>query len=142
MKLVTKTAAAVLALSCCFAGLGTTTANAMTFLDFIRGGPGSGGGQSTKIISPDFPPPPSAAKDAGAGAAVTKVDAPQYYTYKPEAMRLVAANRFADPIVTGAVADASATPVSPGDFVPQRRYLTEAKVMATNDVAKMLRPYY
>src|ERR1700750_1900733 len=95
MKLVTKSAAAALALSCCFAGLNTTTANAMTFLDFIRGGPG-GAGQSTKIINPDFPPPPSAAtKNADAGAPAPKVDSPQYYTYKAEAMRLVATNRFA-----------------------------------------------
>jgi murein L,D-transpeptidase YcbB/YkuD len=143
MKLATKSAAAALALSCCFAGLNTTTANAMTFLDFIRGGPG-GGGQSTKIIRPDFPPPPSAAtKSSDAGAPLQKVDSPQYYTYKPEAMRLVATNRFADPVVTGAVADASQTPVGgASDAATQRRYLTDAKVLTTNDVAKALEAYY
>ena len=38
--------------------------------------------------------------------------APRYYTYKPEPMRLVAVDRFADPVVTGAVADVSTAPMS------------------------------
>jgi murein L,D-transpeptidase YcbB/YkuD len=142
MKLATKSAAAVLALSCCFAGISTASANAMTFLDFIRGGPGNAG-QSTKM-RPDFPPPPSVSKQGDASAPLPTVDASQYqyYTYKPEAMRLVASSRFADTVVTGAVADASATPMGGSDSAAQRHFLTEAKVMTTNDVAKALEAYY
>ncbi|QND47372.1 L,D-transpeptidase family protein [Rhizobium lusitanum] len=144
MKLVTKAAASVLALSCCISAVGATSANAMTLMDFIRGGQGRQ--QSTQVSAPV---PANPAQDTlGSNPTpqvkgpLPKVDAPQYYTYKPEAMRLVASNRFADPVVTGAVADASATPVAVDSSASQRHHLTEVRVMATNDVAKAVESYY
>ncbi|MEZ2219344.1 murein L,D-transpeptidase [Rhizobium sp. RCC_161_2] len=144
MKLVTKAAASVLALSCCISAVGATSANAMTLMDFIRGGQGRQ--QSTQVSAPV---PANPAQDTlGSSPApqakgpLPKVDAPQYYTYKPEAMRLVASNRFADPVVTGAVADASATPVAVDSNASQRHHLTEVRLMATNDVAKAVESYY
>ncbi len=143
MKLVTKAAASVLALSCCISAVGATSANAMTLMDFIRGGQGRQ--QSTQVSAPLTDP---AQETLGGPAQVQpkgplpKVDAPQYYTYKPEAMRLVASNRFADPVVTGAVADVSATPVAVDPSASQRHHLTEVRVMATNDVAKAVESYY
>ncbi|WFU10773.1 L,D-transpeptidase family protein [Rhizobium sp. CB3090] len=144
MKLVTKAAASVLALSCCIAAAGASSANAMTLMDFIRGGQGRQ--QSTQISAPVTANPAQAGLGVDAPAQAKEplpsVSAPKYYTYKPEAMRLVASNRFADPVVTGAVADASSTPVAVDTSASQRRYLTEARVMATNDVAKALEAYY
>jgi murein L,D-transpeptidase YcbB/YkuD len=145
MKLVIKAAASALALSGCISAVSVTPANAMTLMDFIRGGQGHS--QSTRISAPVMADPaltsemPRAAP-AQPKAALPKVIAPQYYTYKADAMRLVATGKFADPVVTGAVADASATPAPVDSDLAQRRYLTNAKVMATNDIAKALEAYY
>jgi murein L,D-transpeptidase YcbB/YkuD len=141
---LTKAAASVLALSCGLTILGTS-AHAMTLMDFIRGGKGRSQQQvdSNQILPPSMPVAPVPKEGVASGPA-PKVSAPTYYTYKTEPMRLVATGKFADPVVTGAVADASAAP-APVDVDPssaQRRYLTEAKVMATNDVAKALEAYY
>ena len=94
------------------------------------------------MANPDFPPPPSASVPADSGAPMPKVEPTRYYTYKPESMRLVSTSHFADSMVTGAVADASANPVGGDSSAAQRHFLTEAKVMATNDVAKALEGYY
>ena len=115
----------------------------MTLMDFIRGGKGRSQQQvdSNQILPPSMPIAP-VPKEGLAGGASPKVSAPTYYTYKPEPMRLVATAKFADPVVTGAVADASAAPVDVDPSSAQRRYLTEARVTATSDVAKALEAYY
>lgn len=144
MKLVTKAAASVLALSCCISAVGATSANAMTLMDFIRGGQGRQ--ESTQVSAPLTANPPQAMPSANAAPQARQplptVSAPKYYTYKPEAMRLIASSRFADPVVTGAVADASASPVVVDHGASQRHHLTEVRVMATNDVAKAVEAYY
>ncbi|AYG59360.1 L,D-transpeptidase family protein [Rhizobium jaguaris] len=144
MKLVTKAAASVLALSCCISAVGATSANAMTLMDFIRGGQARQ--ESTRVSAPltTSRGQPGLGADAPAQTKepLPTVSAPKYYTYKPEPMRLVASNRFTDPVVTGAVADASTTPVAVDTSASQRRFLTDARVMATNDIAKALEAYY
>ncbi|MDL2400620.1 L,D-transpeptidase family protein [Rhizobium mayense] len=144
MKLVTKAAASVLALSCGISAAGATSANAMTLMDFIRGGQGRQ--ESTQVYAPlnasRGQPGVSSAAPVQTKEPLPTVSAPKYYTYKPEPMRLVASNRFADPVVTGAVADASTTPVAVDTSASQRRFLTDARVMATNDIAKALEAYY
>jgi murein L,D-transpeptidase YcbB/YkuD len=142
MKLLTKTTASLLLLSCCMAAFGGTSANAMTFMDFIRGGRGNI--QSTHIMRPAAihrAPMSSRLGHVDAGDPLPTVSAPRYYTYKPEPMQQVATERFADPVVTGAVANASPS-ADPDPSITQRRYLTEAHVMATADVAKALESYY
>jgi murein L,D-transpeptidase YcbB/YkuD len=143
MKLAIKATASVLALSCCLSSVGATSASAMTLMDFIRGGQGRQ--QSTQVSAP-VPVNPAQTLDSGQGPQTKKplptVDAPKYYTYKADAMRLVSTAHFADPVVTGAVADASPTPVAVDTEVSQRRYLADARVMATNDIAKAIESYY
>ncbi len=116
----------------------------MTLMDFIRGGKGRSQQQvdSNQILPPSMPIAPVPREGAGGGGPAPKVSSPTYYTYKPEPMRLVATSKFADPVVTGAVADVSAAPVAVDPSSAQRRYLTEARVSATNDVAKALEDYY
>ncbi|WP_412065013.1 L,D-transpeptidase family protein [Rhizobium sp. SYY.PMSO] len=144
MKLAIKATASVLALSCCLSSIGATSANAMTLMDFIRGGQGRQ--QSTQVsapvpvnpgqamLNPDQPPQ--------AKQPLPTVSAPKYYTYKADQMRLVSTAHFADPVVTGAVADASPAPVAVDTESSQRRYLADARVMATNDIAKAIEAYY
>jgi len=140
MKLSTKTAASALAISCCIFGFGAASANAMTLMDFIRGGQGRQ--QSTQVSVPRAGSErdilPTDQQMVRTKEPLPTVNAPTYYTYRPEAMRLVATNRFADPVVTGAVADASNAPVAVDSSAAQRHFMTEAKVMATNDIAKAL----
>lgn len=115
----------------------------MTLMEFIRGGKGHSQQQvdSNQILPPSMPIAP-VPKDALAGSPAPKVSAPTYYTYKTEPMRVVATAKFADPVVTGAVADASATPVTVDPSIAQRRFLTQARLTATNDVASVLEAYY
>lgn len=144
MKLVTKATASVLALSCCLSAIGATSANAMTLMDFIRGGQGRQ--QSTQVSAPVPGNPAQTMMDPNepgqAKLPLPTVSAPKYYTYKADAMRLVSTAHFADPVVTGAVADASPAPVAVDTESSQRRYLADARVMATNDVAKAIESYY
>lgn len=140
MAFLTKAAVSVLAISCSLSAVGATSANAMTFMDFIRGGKGRA--QQDTMINPNLPIAPMQSGPQSPKDPLPTVDAPRYYTYKADPMRLVAAAKFADPVVTGAVADASTAPVSVNPSMAQRRSLNEAKVMATNDVAKALETYY
>jgi len=139
MKLFTKNAASLLLLSCGVAAFAGSSANAMTLMEFLRGGRGNIQGTQISPAAPReaAPAAPSAAQATG---PLPTVSAPRYYTYKPEPMRLVAVASFADPVVTGAVASAADVNVEPATV--QRRYLTEARVMATADVAKALEGYY
>jgi len=115
----------------------------MTLMDFIRGGQGRQ--QSTQVSAP-VPVNPVQTLDPDQPPRVKQplptVDAPKYYTYKADQMRLVSTAHFADPVVTGAVADASPSPVAIDTGISQRRYLADARVMATNDIAKAIEAYY
>lgn len=143
MKPASKATASVLALSCCLSSIGATSASAMTLMDFIRGGQGRQ--QSTQVSAP-VPVNPVQTLDAAQPPRVKQplptVDAPKYYTYKADQMRLVSTVHFADPVVTGAVADASPSPVAIDSGISHRRYLADARVMATNDIAKAIETYY
>ncbi|QFY60290.1 murein L,D-transpeptidase [Rhizobium grahamii] len=135
MKFFFKGAVSALALSCGAAAFGVTPAHAYTLMDMIRGDRART--QST-IINPAPTMPPMA--EQSPSAPLPKVSSPQYYTYKPDAMRFVDTGKFTDPVVTGAVVAAT------GDAQPapsvQRRYLIEAKVRAPVEVAKALETYY
>ena len=144
MKIAAKATASVLTLSCCLSSIGATSANAMTLMDFIRGGQGRQ--QSTQVSAP-VPANPAQTmlnpnQPAPAKQPLPTVSAPKYYTYKADPMRLVSTVHFADPVVTGAVADASPNPIAVDTEASQRRYLANARVMATNDVAKAIETYY
>jgi len=130
-----KGAVSALALSCGFAAL-AAPAHAYTLMDMIRGDRQRT--QST-IIDPSNPAQMPTMQPP-VNAPLPKVTSPTYYTYKPDPMRLVNTAKFADPVVTGAVVDASAT--SGDQSGVQRRYLADAKVRADGNVAKSLETYY
>ncbi|MGO7165348.1 peptidoglycan-binding protein, partial [Rhizobium johnstonii] len=75
-------------------------------------------------------------------APLPKVSGPRYYTYKTETLQFVDTGRFADPVVTGAVADVSGSGDASAEPAVQRRFLAQAKVRANADVAKALEAYY
>jgi murein L,D-transpeptidase YcbB/YkuD len=136
MTFFLKSAVSALALSCGVAAMTAAPAHAYTLMDMLRGDRDRT--QST-IINPMDPgrPIPS---EAQVNAPLPKVSSPTYYTYKVDAMRLVDTGKFADPTVTGAIADVSAS--SNAQPAVQRRFLAEAKVRAPVEVAKALEAYY
>ncbi|MEK1895007.1 MAG: L,D-transpeptidase family protein [Rhizobium sp.] len=135
MTFLLRGAVSALALSCGIAAMGVAPAHAYTLMDMIRGDRART--QST-IVNPR-PSVPSFLQSAP-DAPLPKVSSPRYYTYQPDAMRFVDTGKFTDPVVTGAVADASAvTETMPS---VQRRFLIEAKVRAPVEVAKALEAYY
>ncbi len=142
MKFVLKSAVSALALSCV---MGAVPAHAYTLMDMLRGDRARSG-QSTIIMDPSAPVRGNAGNRNGLGgdidpeAAMPKVSSPRYYTYKAETLQFVDTTKFADPVVTGAVADVSGAATTDG--APQRHFLTEAKVRANADVAKALQAYY
>ncbi len=71
-----------------------------------------------------------------------RVKAPSYYTYKPEAMRLIATASFGDPVVTSAVSTSSNAPVAVDPMSAQRSLMTTLKVKATDPVAKTIEAWY
>jgi murein L,D-transpeptidase YcbB/YkuD len=142
MKFVLKSAVSALALSCV---MGAIPAHAYTLMDMLRGDRARSG-QSTIIMDPSAPMRGNPGNRNGLGgdidpeAALPKVSSPRYYTYKAETLQFVDTTKFADPVVTGAVADVSGSTTTDG--APQRHFLTEAKVRANPDVAKALQGYY
>jgi murein L,D-transpeptidase YcbB/YkuD len=136
MTFFLKSAVSALALSCGVAAMTAAPAHAYTLMDMLRGDRDRA--QST-IINPMDPGRPIAS-EAQVNAPLPKVSSPTYYTYKVDAMRLVDTGKFADPTVTGAVADVSAS--SNAQPAVQRRFLAEAKVRAPVEVAKALEAYY
>ncbi|TDK37594.1 peptidoglycan-binding protein [Rhizobium deserti] len=101
-------------------------AQAMTLMDFIRGGPGNGRTRPADTGLPGVDtgrvPTEKALADP---EPLPKVSGPQYYTYKPAAERAVKTAGFA----AASASDA-------------RHILAEAKVMAPGDIAAALEAFY
>ncbi len=145
--------ALALGLMCSVAFLGAQPASAGTLFDFLRSNKlaQSPGRQAQQQALPGvaMPMATSPAQEAMAAPSepkpLPKVTGPTYYTYKADGLRLVSTARFADPVVTGAVtaepSEVGLAP-SPSDGLGQRRTMSEARVMAPDDIAKALETYY
>ena len=97
MKYITKAAALTLALSCSVTMLHITPAQA-GFLDFLRSNKAGQrpyvGSQSDRGYMPPAPVAPTGPAATAEAKPLPKVTGPRYYTYKPDAMRLVAAGHW------------------------------------------------
>ena len=145
--------ALALGLMCSVAFLGAQPASAGTLFDFLRSNKlaQSPGRQAEQQALPGVTMPMSASPSQEAMVApaepkpLPKVTGPRYYTYKADGLRLVSTARFADPVVTGAVSseptEVGMAP-SPESGIGQRRTMTDAKVLAADDIAKVLESYY
>ncbi|MGD9476545.1 L,D-transpeptidase family protein [Shinella sp. G-2] len=138
MKL-TKTAvlAAALALSCATITLHAAPANAITLMDFIRGGkkkepkrealPGVETGLALPGAEVKQEPRP-----------LPRVTGPRYYTYKADALKRVAVDKFADPVVTSSIS----TDVAPAGDAGIRAAFSTVNLRASADAAKAVETYY
>jgi murein L,D-transpeptidase YcbB/YkuD len=101
-------------------------AHAITLMDFIRGGPGNSRTRAADTALPGVETGRMPSEKALADPEpLPKVSAPQYMTYKPASARLVK---------TAGFASASATDAT--------RFMAEARVSATPDIAAALEAYY
>lgn len=138
MKL-TKTAllAAALALSCATVTLNAAPANALTLMDIIRGG---------KKKEPKYEPLPGVSSDAVVPGAEVKREAkplprvtgPRYYTYKADALKRVAVDKLADPVVTSSIS----AEVPPAGDAGIRAAFSTVNVRTTPDAAKAVEIFY
>jgi murein L,D-transpeptidase YcbB/YkuD len=136
MKL-TKTAvmAAALALSCATVTLHPTPANAVTLMDWLRG--------KRKDAREDLPgvatgPALSGAEAKQEAKPLPRVSGPRYYTYKADALRRVALENLADPVVTSSIS--TDMPVAGTGGV--RAALATVDVRTTPDAAKAVETFY
>ncbi|QRI65245.1 murein L,D-transpeptidase [Shinella sp. PSBB067] len=138
MKL-TKTAvlAAALALSCATITLNAAPANAITLMDILRGGKKKEPkreelpGVQTGVMMPN-------AEARQAAKPLPRVTGPQYYTYKADALKRVAVDKLADPVVTSSI---SADVVPAGDSGVRAAFAT-VNVRTTPDAAKAVEAFY
>ncbi|MGV3551911.1 L,D-transpeptidase family protein [Rhizobium sp.] len=154
MKLLKNATIAALTLSCAMT-FGVPTAQSATLLDFLQGKKSTqerkparnsvfGGSLDDDDVG-DFP---EAAKPA---KALPKVAPPKYFTYKADALKLIAAAKFApamqtasadpvtDPGQTGSIQTVSADPQSIQD---ERAFIGDVKVRAPAEVAAAIEKFY
>ncbi|GAA4178500.1 L,D-transpeptidase family protein [Shinella granuli] len=136
MKL-TKTAvlAATLALSCAAVSLHATPANALTVMEWLNG----------KKKQKSEPLPGVTTGIALPGAEVKqeakplpRVTGPRYYTYKADALKRVAVDKLADPVVTSSIS----ADVAPAGDAGVRAAFSSIDVRATPDAAKAVETFY
>ena len=121
----------------------TTTANATTLLDLLRGGPGRSTngdardagragqpwfGRQPVAAAPQFDEDPE---------PLPKVSGPSYKTYRPDSLRLVKASLFAAETASDSTTTAS---ISAGEN--GRAYLSGVNVKALPEVADAVEAYY
>ncbi|WP_159948088.1 murein L,D-transpeptidase [Rhizobium sp. 18065] len=106
-------------------------AGATTLLDLLRGGPG----KQTKrqAASAALEQQAQGGLEMGDPEPLPKVSGPRYYTYKPDAQRAIQVKL---PVASEGVQ------APEGQVLGARRFLTEASVRATDDVAKIVEGYY
>lgn len=137
MKL-TKTAvlAAALAVSCATVTLPATPANAITLMEWLKGKrkdkqPEQLPGVTTTAALPE-------AEVKQEVKPLPRVTGPRYFTYKADALKRVAADKLADPVVTSSIS----ADVPPAGDAGIRAAFANVDVRATPDAAKAVETFY
>ena len=138
MKL-TKTAvlAAALAVSCATITLHAAPANAITLMDILRGG------KKKEPVREALPGVDTGVSLPNAEAKqevkpLPRVTGPRYYTYKADALKRVAVDKLADPVVTSSIS----TDVTPAGDAGIRAAFASVNVRTTPDAAKAVETFY
>ena len=132
---LTKTAvlAAALALSCATITLDAAPANALTLMEFIRGG------KKKEPKRETLPGVETGAVETRQEAKpLPRVTGPRYYTYKADALKRIATDKLADPVVTSSIS-ADAAPAGDAGI---RAAFANVSVRAAPDAAKAVEAFY
>ncbi len=141
MKMSKSAAMMALAMSCAFTTIDAKPASAITLMELFRGRP-------NPPVRDFVPPgvenglPGQKTPEKKAAAPVQRVTGPKYYTYKAEPMRRIAADKLADPVVTGSIASVDLPPMPRDPGSDQRQFLSGVNVSAPADVAKAVEAFY
>ena len=144
MRLIKSAAVVALMGACAIATMDVRPAEAITLMDFIRGGKKR---TAPERVQPVQPMPgfgmavPPAAEDRAA-VKPPRVSSPRYYSYKADALRKVATERLLDPVVTGSVRTYDLPPMVRAPTSNARQFLPEVDVRATAEVAKAVEAFY
>ncbi|WP_421579676.1 L,D-transpeptidase family protein [Shinella sp. M31] len=137
MKL-TKTAvlAAALALSCATITLHAAPANALTLFDIFRG-------KKKEPVREELPGVNSGsalprAETKQAAKPLPRVTGPRYYTYKADALKRVAVEKLADPVVTSSIT----VDIPAAGNAGVRAAFANVNVRTTPDAAKAVEAFY
>ncbi len=130
MKL-TKTAvlAAALALSCATVSLNATPANALTVMEWLNGKKKQKA-EPLPGVDTGFTQPGAEVKQAA--KPLPRVTGPRYYTYKADALKRVAVDKLADPVITSSISAA----VQPAGDAGIRAAFATVDVRSTEGPAK------
>lgn len=138
MKL-TKTAvlAAALAVSCATITFHASPASALTLMDIIRGG------KKREPVREELPGVQTGAALPGVSTKqeakpLPRVTGPRYYTYKADALKRVAVDKLADPVVTSSIS----ADVAPAGDAGVRAAFAGVNVRTTPDAAKAVETFY
>ena len=136
MKL-TKTAvlAAALALSCATVSLNATPANALTVMEWLNGKKKQKA-EPLPGVDTGFALPGATVKQEP--KPLPRVSGPRYYTYKADALKRVAVDKLADPVVTSSIS----TDVTPAGDAGIRAAFSTVNVRTTPDAAKAVETFY
>lgn len=150
MKIYRNAAIVALTLSCAMT-FGAPTAQSATLLDFLRGNKSSKKDNFAGSLDDDlgaFPDPARPVKP------LPKVSSPKYFTYKADALTLIAVAKFAPTVETAAADqlsnDATQTgsietvsmPTDPDLSSNPRAYISDARVKAPADVVAAIESFY
>lgn len=153
MKLLKNATIAALTLTCAMT-FGAPPAQSATLLDFLQGKKTNERAKPRtsmfggSLDDDDFGAFPDPAKPA---KALPKVSAPKYFTYKVDALKLIAVSKFAPAMQTASadpVADPSATGsiqtdvADPSAAQNERAYMADVRVKAPAEVAAAIEAFY
>lgn len=153
MKLLKNATIAALTLTCAMT-FGAPPAQSATLLDFLQGKKTNERAKPRtsmfggSLDDDDFGAFPDPAKPA---KALPKVSAPKYFTYKPDALKLIAVSKFAPAMQTASadpVADPSATGsiqtdvADPAAAQNERAFMADVRVKAPAEVAAAIEAFY
>jgi murein L,D-transpeptidase YcbB/YkuD len=137
MKL-TKTAvlAAALAVSCATVTLHASPANAVTFMEWLKGKRKDKKAEALPGVTTTAVLPGAEVKQEA--KPLPRVTGPRYYTYKADALKRVAVDKLADPVVTSSIS----TDLAPAGDAGIRAAFATVNVRATADAAKAVETFY
>lgn len=136
MKLTKTTVlAAALAVSCATVSLHATPASALTLMDIFRGKKREKPEELPGVATGTGLPRAETRREA---KPLPRVTGPRYYTYKADALKRVAVDKIADPVVTSSIGG----DVSPAGDAGIRAAFAGVNVRATPDAAKAVESFY
>ena len=136
MKRMKSAALAALALSCAFVTAAPASASSLTLMDILRGKR-----QEKAEPLPGVTQGLPKTETKRTATAQPRVTGPRYYTYKADALRRIAVEKLADPVVTASIAGSEPSIRQPED-AGVRAAFGSVEARATSESVKAVEAFY